>query len=164
MRFAATLILLSVGLPACRRGVPVDSHQARETELTINLRSLGINVSERFKQVRANALPKAVLDHMKGVADAGEPFNATDNIVDPRIPRNSLIVAAVSEHYCALTYWEGGIVLTFNTTVFELSDGSARPVWHSLGQGGLYFEDLKEMVESGRMRNDLPMGKSTGSH
>src|SRR5580765_596324 len=131
LRFAATLILLSLSLSACKRAVPADLHQARKTEVTINLRPLGINRSEKFKEVRANALPKAVLDQMDGVADAGEPFNATD-VIDPGIPRNSLIVAAVSEHYCALTYWQGGIALTFNTMVFELSDGSARPIWHSL--------------------------------
>jgi len=101
-----------------------------------------------------------VLDQRDGVADAGEPFNATDLIDDPGVPRKSLTVAAISEHYCALTYWQGGIGLTFNTMVFELSDGSARPFWHSLGQGGLYLEDLKEMIESGTMRNDLPLGKS----
>jgi hypothetical protein len=67
----------------------------------------------------------------------------------------SLIVAAVSQHYCALSYWQGGIALTFNTKVFDLSDGHAGLIWHSQGQGGFYLEDLKEMIESGRMRNDL---------
>jgi hypothetical protein len=158
LRFPATLILISIGLSGCKRDVPADLHQARKAEVSINLRPLGINRSERFKEVRANALPMAVLDQMGGVADKGEPFNATD-IVDPREPMTSLVVAAVSEHYCALTYWKGGIVLTFNTEVFELSDGSARPIWHSRGQGGFYLEDLREMIESGRMHNDLRSGK-----
>ena len=133
LRFAATLVLVALGLSAWKRGVPTDLHQARKTEVTINLLPLGINRSERFKEVRANSLPKAVLDQMDGVADAGEPFNATDVIEDPGVPRKSLIVAAISEHYCALTDWQRGIALTFHTMVFALSDGSARPFWHSLG-------------------------------
>jgi len=161
-RLTATLILLPLGLSTCKQGSPTYLHQARKTEVTINLRPLGINRSEKFRQVRANALPKAVLDQMEGVADAGEPFNGTDVIV-PGKPRNSLIVAAISEHYCALTYWEGGIAITFNTMVFDLSDGTARPIWHSEGQGGLYLEDLKEMIESGKMRNNLFSGKRAGS-
>ena len=163
LRFVASFILLPLCLSACKRGVPTDLRQAGTAEITINLRPLGINRSEKFKEVRAKALPKAVLDRMEGIADTGEPFNATDEIENPRLPRNSLIVAAVSEHYCALTYWQGGYALTFNTMVFELSDRAARPIWHSLGQGGLHLEDLKEMIESGRMRNDLALGKGAGS-
>jgi len=158
LRFSATLVLILIGLSACKSDVPADLHKARKTEVSINLRPLGINRSERFKEVRANALPKAVLDQMGGVADKDEPFNATD-IVDPGQPMTRLVVAAVSEHYCAITYWKGGMVLTFNTKVFELSDGSARPIWHSPGQGGFYLEDLREMIESGRMQNDLRSGK-----
>jgi len=75
---------------------PTDLHQARKTEVTINLLPFGINRSERFKDVRANSLPKAVLDQMDGVADAGEPFNATDVIDDPGVPGKSLIVAAIA--------------------------------------------------------------------
>lgn len=55
---------------------------------------LGISRSEKFKEVRANALRKAVLEQMGGVADAGEPFNSTDVTDDPAIPSKSLIVAA----------------------------------------------------------------------
>ena len=58
LRFAATLVLVALGLSACKRGVPTDLHQARKTEVTINLLPVGINRSERFKEVRANSLPK----------------------------------------------------------------------------------------------------------
>jgi hypothetical protein len=133
-----SLILISLGLSACNRGGPPDPHHARKTEVTINLRPLGINGSETFEEVRAKALPQAVLDQMEGIADAGEPFNGTDD-VDSGKPMTSLIVAAVSQHYCALSYWQGGIALTFNTKVFDLSDGHAGLIWHSQGQGGFYL-------------------------
>jgi hypothetical protein len=69
-----------------------------------------------------------------------------------------LVVAAVSEQYCIVSYWQGGITLSFETKIFGLSGGSATLIWVSYSQGGLNFRDLKEMVESGQMHNDL------GSH
>jgi hypothetical protein len=164
LRFAATLILVSLVLSACNRDVPTDIHQVRKTEVIISLRALGINRSETFKEVRANALPKAVLAEFRdfhvsgtveGIADAGQPFNATD-VVDPGLPMRSLVVAGLSQHYCALSYWEGGIAMMFKTSIFELSDGAARLVWVSVGQGGFNLQDLKEEIESGRMHNELP--------
>jgi hypothetical protein len=154
-RFAATLIVISIGLSACNRAVPTGARPPRTTELAISLRSLGINQSEKFREVRAAALPTAVLDQMGGVADAGQPFNATD-AVDPKLPMTRLVVAAVSEHYCALSYWKGGYATSFNTSIFGLSGGSVRLIWVSHGQGGLDLQDLKEMIESGKLHNDLP--------
>ena len=66
-----------------------------------------------------------------------------------------LSAAAVSKQYCIVSYWHGGIRLTFQTSIFELSDNGARLIWFSRSQGGFNFLDLKEMVESGRMHNDL---------
>ena len=43
----------------------------------------------------------------------------------------------------------------FETAIFELSDKKAKRIWVSRAQGGFSFRDLKEMVESGRMHNDL---------
>jgi len=162
LRFAATLTLVSLVLSACNRDVP--THQARKTEVVISLRALGINRSETFKEVRVNALPRAVLAKLRdfhvsgaveGIADAGQPFNAGDD-VDPGLPMRSLVVAGLSQHYCALSYWEGGIAMMFKTSIFELSDGAARLVWVSVGQGGFNLQDLKEEIESGRMHNELP--------
>jgi len=160
--FVATLILVSLGLSACSRGVPTDTHQVQKTEVTINLEALGINRRETFKEVRANALPKAVQLRLRdpenptstGLADAGEPFNSTD-IIEPGVPMRSLVVAGLSQHYCALSYWQGGMALMFKTSIFELSDGVARLVWVSSQQGGFNLQDLKEEIESRRMHNDL---------
>ena len=173
LRFAATLILVSLVLSACNRDVPTDIHQVRKTEVTISLRALGIDRCETFKEVRANALPKAVLAelrafmppelarelHVSGtaeaIADAGQPFNATD-VIDRELPMRSLVVAGLSQHYCALSYWEGGIALTFKTSIFELSDGAAWLVWVFSEHGGFNLQDLKGEIESGRMHNDFP--------
>jgi hypothetical protein len=165
MRSAVGLILISIGLLTCTGHFPTNTRSAHETEVTISLRSLAIDHTETFRAVHPNQLPRTVLVELReGLADAGQPFNATDD-VDPGLPMRSLVVAGLSQHYCALSYWEGGIVLTFKTSIFELSDGSARLVWVSRGQGGFNLQDLKEMIESGKMHNDLPKetAKMTGA-
>lgn len=61
-----------------------------------------------------------------------------------------LIVAAVSEKYCIVSYWGGGFTFGLKTTIFELSDGKVKRKWVSPG-GGLNFRDLKNTMESGRI-------------
>ena len=88
------------------------------------------------------------------IAESSQPFNKTD-VVYANLPMRQLVVAAVSEKYCIVSYWQGGRALYLKTEIFELSDGKAKRIWVSQGQGGLTFRDLKEMIESGRMHNDL---------
>ena len=109
-----------------------------------------------FSEVKqASLLPKAVLDQFEGgIADRGQPFNATD-VIHRNLPNSMFVAAAVSKQYCIVSYWHGGISLMFRTSIFELSDDRARLIWLSYSQGGSNFRDLKEMVESGRMHNDL---------
>ncbi len=98
---------------------------------------------------QASRLPSAVLDKLGGIADPGQPFNTTD-VVDPKLPMRQLLVAAVSENYCIVSYWQGSITLSMETRIFELSAGRVKRIWVSAG-GGLNFRDLKETVELGRM-------------
>lgn len=101
------------------------------------------------------AYPVAVLDKLGGIADPGQPFNATD-VVDTKLPMRQLVVAAVSENYCIVTFWQGGIALGLETSVFELSAGRVKRAWVSVG-GGLNFQDLKATVESGRLLQFQPV-------
>ncbi|MFY9560677.1 MAG: hypothetical protein WAQ52_10625 [Terriglobales bacterium] len=159
-RITAALSLVSLGISAClacKHASPAPNNPIEEETATINLSVVtNSNQTQTFKEVkRASLLPKAVLDQFGGMADPGQPFNTTD-LVDPGLPMRQLIVAAVSKQYCIVSYWQGGISLSFKTTIFELSGENARIIWVSDSQGGLNFRDLKEMVESGRMHNDLP--------
>jgi hypothetical protein len=150
------LLVLLFGLLSCHKQ-PQTNNSGQEGLLSFNLSAItGPAQSQVFSEVkRASLLPKAVLDHFEhGIADPGQPFNTTD-AGDPKLPRNLLVVAAVSKQYCIVTYWQGGIVIEFQTSIFELSEGKAKLIWLSHSQGGLNFRDLKAMVESGRMHNDL---------
>ena len=119
----------------------------------INLSAVtNVDQSEVFHEVRhAGWLPSAVLDKFGEVADPGQPFNTTDSI-DPRLPMRQLILAAVSERYCIVSYSEGGMGFKpLQTRIFELSAGRIKREWVSIG-GGLNFRDLKATMESELLR------------
>jgi hypothetical protein len=152
------LLLISVSISAflgCKNSKPASKNPIESGTANFNLSFVTeANQTQTFTAVmQASLLPKAVLDQFGGMADPGQPFNAFDIVNE--LPMQQLVVAAVSDQYCIVSYWQGGITVSFQTEIFELSGGSATPIWLSNGQGGLNFRDLKEMVESGRMHNDL---------
>jgi len=151
------VFLLVLPCAACkaRKGAPKDTQA--EGKATINLKSItGINESQMFEEVRrVSLLPKAVRDQVGGMADSDQPFNKTDFVVDSRLPMRQLIVAGVSKKYCIVSYWQGGRALFVKTSIFELTDGSAKIIWVSSSKAGFNIRELKELVESGRMNNDL---------
>ena len=154
----AALLLITLSFCAsvgCKNAKLATKHSIDTGVATINLSAVTkSNQTQTFSEVtRASLLPKAVLDQFGRMADRGQPFNSTD--IGNELPMQQLVVAAVSEQYCIVSYWQGGYTLSFETKIFELSAGSATLIWVSDSQGGLNFRDLKEMVESGRMHNDL---------
>lgn len=157
LRAFAALFLIIVGIClACNnRNAPPKNLPFEEDTETINLSTVTQqNQTGIFHEVtRASQLPKTVVDALAGIADPKQPFNATD-VVDPRLPMKRLIVAAVSDNYCIVSYWQGGIALSLKTSIFELSNGSAKRILVSTG-GGLNFRDLKATLESGLLHNDL---------
>ncbi len=155
-RSSHILLIVFAGLVACRSR-PATETLAHAGPVSFNLSAItGATQPQLFSEVKqASMLPQAVLHQFPGgIADRGEPFNTTDVNLQG-LPNRMLSAAAVSKQYCIVSYWHGGFALTFQTSIFELSDNGARLIWFSPSQGGLNFRDLKEMVESGRMHNDL---------
>lgn len=152
-RFRAVTALLLVGIClACNYRNAPPKNLTEEGTATINLSAVtNSSQTQVFNEVKqASRLPSAVLDKLGGIADPGQPFNTTC-AVDSKLPMRQLFVAAVSENYCIVSYWQGGIILSMETRIFELSPGRVKRIWVSAG-GGLNFRDLKETVELGRMR------------
>jgi len=158
--FAAfPLIVLGIFLACDRRNTTPKNAAPSNTE-TINLSPvIHSGQTQVFREVKqVTLLPGSVLDQLGAIADPARPFNATD-VVDRKLPMQQLVVAAVSEKYCIVSYWRGGIVLALRTNIFQLSEGKAKLILVSNGQGGLNFRDLKDMVESGRIDNDMSTSK-----
>jgi hypothetical protein len=159
-RFRAVTVLLlfiaGICLACNYRNAP-PKNPTEEGTATINLSAVtNSSLTEVFHEVKQSSrLPNAVLEKLGGIADPGQPFNATD-VVDTKLPMRRLVVAAISEKYCIVTYWKGGIALGLKTSIFELSAGRVKRIWVSAG-GGLNFRDLKETVESGRLLRFQPV-------
>jgi len=156
LNFGAALAVAAICV-SCNRTSP--QTQLKENVASINLSAItSPGQTQLFHEVmQVRALPKGVRDALEGgIADPGQPFNGGD-LISGELPMRSLIVAAVSEKYCILSYWRGGTDPgpRFQTVIFELSELKPRLIWLSESQGGLNFRDLKEMIELGRMHNDL---------
>ena len=99
--------------------------------------------AERFSEVRQVArLPAAVREELArrlsgGIADAGQPFQETDVVREPGLPRHRLVVAAVSGDHCIVHYESGGIALFRTVVIVSLQDGKAAIQWEGAARGGL---------------------------
>jgi hypothetical protein len=110
---------------------PPPQPELKENIGPINLSAItGSEHAQVFHEVtRVNTLPREVGEALKGgIADPGQHFNGGDAI--NTLPMRSLIVAAVSEKYCILSYWKGGIYSgpRFQTVIFELSEPKVRVI------------------------------------
>ncbi len=160
-RPTAPFLLILLGIVVClgcKKAKP-DSKNLVDTGTPINLSAIvGSNQVQMFSEAkRPGLLPRPVVDYFNqsdGIAGPGEDFNLGD-FIDSRVPSRMFVTAAVSRQYCIVSYWQGGFTVRFQTDIFELSDSKAKLIWVSDQQGGFNFRDLKEMVESGRMHNDL---------
>ena len=131
----------------CNKQLAPGKKSDPEKAVSINLRHLGVNQTQVFQGIeRAQVLPKAVLLQLGKISEAGQPFNATD-LVDPKLPTRQFVAGALSQQYCAVSYWQGGMILEFQTIIFKVSEEDARPIWLSLRQGGFNLADLKAIIE-----------------
>jgi len=87
-------------------------------------------VSDIPRSVRT-AFAKAVEEPTFSMADVGSPWEATDVIRDPRLPRRRITTVAVGGAFCLVFYEHGGIVRSSNVAAFRLSGDPAEPVWHA---------------------------------
>ena len=96
--------------------------------------------SARFHEVRATAnLPSAVVtlcaDDNGKLAEPGQEWEATDVIIDSKLPRKRLIWAATDGEYFVIHYERGGIDHSFHILIARLKPGDTTPkiVWRCVG-------------------------------
>lgn len=108
------LLIVLASLISCNND-PQTNTSDEEGPLSFNLSAItGSDQSQMLTEVkRASLLPKTVLHEFRdGIADRGQPFNKSD-VFDPNLPPAQLIAAGVSKQYCIMSYWLGGLALTF---------------------------------------------------
>jgi hypothetical protein len=115
--------------------------------------------SSRFHEVHSTSdLPPTIVTLCGGkLADPGQKWNATDAIIDPRLPGKRLIWAAVGGDYYVVQYERGGIAHTFHVLVAKLAKNEAKPkvVWSAVGGPFRDYAAFLDALRTGKLDDRL---------
>ena len=121
--------------------------------------------SSRFHEVRSTTnLPLAVVtlcvDDNGRLAEPGQAWEATDVIIDSKLPRKRLIWAATDGEYFVIHYERGGIDHSFHILIAKVKQGDTNPrvVWRG---GGGPLKDYKAFLaalDSNKLDDSLGYG------
>ncbi len=117
--------------------------------------------AERFAPVTTvAALPAGVREALNDLfggktlemADPGQPFQATDVMVTPRLPARRLVAAGCSADHCLVYYERGGFAHVHQIVLFGTTDASARVVHGGVAAGGLTdLDQVRDALLSGKL-------------
>ena len=109
--------------------------------LVTSIRGLPLGVREALQTLFGSAS----LD----IAEPGAEFQATDVVVNPRLPIRRLVAAGCSSDHCLVYYERGGIAHTWHVTLFHWTPAATRFEWGGAAPGGLVgIDDVRNAVLS----------------
>jgi hypothetical protein len=118
---------------------------------------------ERFGIVTSvRGLPLGVREAMQtlfgsqslDIAEPGAEFQATDVIVNPKLPTRRLVAAGCSSDHCLVYYERGGIAHTWQVALFHWTPAATRFEWGGAAPGGLAtIDDVRKAVLSGEIKS-----------
>jgi hypothetical protein len=87
------------------------------------------------------------------IAEPGAEFQATDVVVNPKLPRRRLVAAGCTADYCLVYYERGGIAHSWHVALFHWTPAATRFEWGGTAAGGLAtIEDVQKAVLSGAIK------------
>jgi hypothetical protein len=87
------------------------------------------------------------------IAEPGAEFQATDVIVNPKLPIRRLIAAGCSNDYCLVYYERGGIAHTWHVALFHWTPPATRFEWGGTAPRGLAtIDDVRNAILSGAIK------------
>ena len=126
---------------------------------------LGHVKAERFGIVTSiRGLPLGVRDGLQAlfgsstldIAEPGAEFQATDVIVNPKLPRRRLVSAGCSTDHCLVYYERGGIAHTWQVALFHWTPAATRFEWGGAAPGGLRsIEEVRSAILSGAIKGPI---------
>jgi hypothetical protein len=160
IRMRPTQLLCAAGISLWLAGV--DGHQtAPPAELSGAL--LTHVKDERFGIVTSiRGLPLGVREALQtlfgsqslDIAEPGAEFQATDVIVDPKLPIRRLVVAGCSTDHCLVYYERGGVVHTWQVALLHWTPAATRFEWGGTAPGGLAtIDDVRRAILSGEIKS-----------
>jgi hypothetical protein len=118
---------------------------------------------ERFAIVTSiRGLPLGVREELQtlfgsqslDIAEPGAAFEATDDIVNPKLPVRRLVAAGCSSDHCLVYYERGGQARTWRVALFQWTPAATRFEWGGTAPGGLAtIDDVRKAVLSGEIKS-----------
>jgi hypothetical protein len=113
--------------------------------LVTSIRGLPLGVREALQTL----IGSSSLD----IAEPGAEFQATDAVVDPKLPIRRLVAAGCSSDHCLVYYERGGIAHTWYVTLFHWTPAATRFEWGGLAPANLTtIADVLTAVVSGEVK------------
>jgi hypothetical protein len=132
--------------PAALPG-PLKAHLKDERfAIVTSIRGLPLGVREALQTLFGTA--------SLAIAEPGAEFQATDVIVNPKLPRRRLVAAGCSNDHCLVYYERGGIAHTWRVTLFHWTPAATRLDWGGAAAGGLAtIGDVRNALLSGEIKS-----------
>jgi hypothetical protein len=118
---------------------------------------------ERFQAVTSvRGLPLGVREALQAlfgtgsldIAEPGAEFQATDVVVNPKLPRRRLVAAGCSSDHCVVHYERGGIVATRYVTLFHWTPAATRFEWGGTAPRTLAtIADVRSAILAGEVKS-----------
>ncbi len=90
------------------------------------------------------------------IAEPGAQYQATNAIVNPKLPTRRLVAAGCTIEYCLVYYERGGSAHTWHVALFHWTPEATRFEWGGAAPGGLAtFDDVRKAVLSGTIKSGL---------
>jgi hypothetical protein len=87
------------------------------------------------------------------IAEPGAEFQATDVIVNPKLPTRRLVAAGCSTDHCLVYYERGGIAHTWEVALFHWTPTATRFEWGGAAPGGLStIDDVRKAILSDEIK------------
>jgi hypothetical protein len=88
------------------------------------------------------------------IAEPGAEFQATDVVVNPKLPIRRLVAAGCSNDHCLVYYERGGFAHTRYVTLFHWTPAATRFEWGGAAPGGLAtIGDIRNAILSGEVKS-----------
>ena len=88
------------------------------------------------------------------IAEPGAEFQATDVVVNPRLPSRRLVAAACSTDHCLVYYERGGIAHRWYVTLYHWTPAATRFELGGVARGGLAtIGDIRNAALSGELKS-----------
>ena len=117
---------------------------------------------ERFEIVTSiRGLPLGVREELQtlfgsqslDIAEPGAEFQATDVVVNPKLPTRRLVAAGCSTDHCLVYYEHGGIVHTWHAALFHWTPAATRFEGGGTAPSGLATIDgVRKAILSGEIK------------